>query len=273
MATANNTVLRFDITEKMPALFLGHGSPMNAIEENQFTKGFEKIVKDIPTPKAILCISAHWSTKGTFVTIDEQPKTIHDFGGFPRNLYEVQYPAPGCPGLAKEIQKIVHSTTVIPSSDWGLDHGCWGVLKFLYPDANIPIVELSVDYQKPASFHYQLGKELAELRRKGILIVASGNTIHNLRMVAWDKLDGQEYGYDWALLANKKMRTMIESGDHKSLIEYEKQGTEFRLSIPTPDHYFPLLYILGMEEENEKRFIFNDGLVGGSLNMLSVKIG
>ncbi len=260
-------------TEKMPALFLGHGSPMNAIENNIFTQGFEKIGQELPKPKAILCISAHWLTEGTFVTDNKHPKTIHDFGGFPRALYEIQYPAPGSPELAEEVQKIIQSTAVNPSSDWGLDHGCWAVVKFLYPNADIPIVQLSIDYDKPASFHYQLGKELAVLRDQGILVVASGNTIHNLRMIAWDKMEETNYGFAWAKRANEKMKNWIEIGDHASLIDYESHGQDFLLSIPTPDHYYPLLYILGMQEEGEKAVIFNDGLVGGSLNMMSVKIG
>ncbi|GGH63202.1 4,5-DOPA dioxygenase extradiol [Filimonas zeae] len=259
-------------TERMPVLFLGHGSPMNAIDHNPFTEGFEKAGAGIPRPKAILCISAHWETKGTFVTAMEKPQTIHDFGGFPKALFDVQYPAPGSPELAKSTQGIITSTPVGLNYDWGLDHGCWSVVKHLYPKADIPVIQMSIDYTKPAAWHYALGKELAALRRKGILIVGSGNTVHNLRMVAWDKMQVPNYGYDWAITANEKMKQMITNSDHTSLIQFDKQGQEFKLSIPTPEHYLPLLYTLGLQEKDEKSSIFNDAMVAGSLNMMSVKI-
>jgi len=259
-------------TERMPILFLGHGNPMNAIEDNVFTQGFQSIAKTLPKPKAILCISAHWETKGTFVTSAEHPETIHDFGGFPQALFDVQYPAPGSPELALETQKLITSTEVGLSDQWGLDHGCWTVVKFLYPDADIPIIEMSMDYTKGPEYHYALGRELAALRRKGVLIVGSGNTVHNLRMAAWDKMMIPGYGFDWAIAANEKIKHLITDGDHQSLIRYDKLGKEVQLSIPTPEHYNPLLYILGLQEKDEKATIFNDALVAGSLNMMSVII-
>ncbi|WP_191968009.1 4,5-DOPA-extradiol-dioxygenase [Rhizosphaericola mali] len=259
-------------TERMPVLFLGHGNPMNAIEDNVFVHGFQKVAKEIPTPKMILCISAHWETRGTFVTGMEHPETIHDFGGFPKALFDVQYPAPGSPELAKETSELITSTHVGITDQWGLDHGCWTVVKHLYPDAKIPVIEMSIDYTQPASYHYTLGKELSKLRNKGVLIIGSGNTVHNLRMAAWDKMSEPGYAYEWAFSANEKMKQLIENKDHQALINYDKQGRDFQLSIPTPEHYIPLLYALSLQEKDEKTTIFNDGLVAGSLNMLSVKI-
>lgn len=262
----------FETTERMPVLFLGHGNPMNAISDNMFTRGFEKVGKELPRPKAILCISAHWETKGTYVTAMEQPRTIHDFGGFPQALFDVQYPAPGSPALAKETQSIIKSTTVGLSNEWGLDHGCWTVVKFLYPDADIPVVQMSIDYTKPASYHYALAKELAALRRKGILIIGSGNSVHNLGMVAWSNMNTIGYAYEWATVANEKIKNWITNGDHQSLVHFEKQGREMQLAIPTPEHYLPMIYALALQEKDEQPAFFNDALLGGSLNMLSVKI-
>lgn len=267
-----NATKNFASTERMPVLFLGHGNPMNALDDNTFTRGFESIAKDLPKPNAILCISAHWETKGTFVTAMKQPKTIHDFGGFPKALFDVQYPAPGSPELALETQKLIKSVPIGLSNDWGLDHGCWTVIKFLFPNADIPIVEMSIDYTQPASYHYALGKELAALRHKGVLIIGSGNSVHNLQMAAWDKMDVPGYAYDWAVTANEKMKKMILEGDHQSLIDFEKQGREFQLAIPTPEHYMPLIYTLALQEKDEKTTIFNDAILAGSLNMMSVKI-
>lgn len=263
---------KFEATERMPVLFLGHGNPMNAIDNNVFTQGFEAIGKKLPKPKAILCISAHWETRGTFITAMEHPETIHDFGGFPQALFDVQYPAPGSPELARQTKDLVTSVPIVPTSEWGLDHGCWTVVKFLFPKADIPVVEMSIDYTQPASYHYNLGKELAALRRKGILIIGSGNTVHNLRLAAWDKMMIPGYAYDWATTANEKMKQLILDNDHHSLINYDKQGREFQLAIPTPEHFIPLLYTLGLKEKDEKISLFNDALVAGSLNMLSVKI-
>lgn len=257
---------------KMPVLFLGHGSPMNAIEENEFVKGFRKVGKEIETPKAILCISAHWETKGTFVTAMDYPRTIHDFGGFPEALYNVQYPAPGSPQLAIKTKEIITSTEVHLDHKWGLDHGAWSVIKHLYPDANIPVIQLSLDYRKSADYHYELAKELYKLRHQGVLIVGSGNLIHNLRLVAWDKLSGDPYGYDWAKEAREKMNAFIRNGNHHALINYQSQGKPFQLAIPTPEHFLPLLYALALQDKNDALTLFNDEYVGGSLSMTSVKI-
>jgi 4,5-DOPA dioxygenase extradiol len=261
----------FDRTAKMPVLFLGHGSPMNAIEENEFVAGWRSIGNTIPKPTAVLCISAHWETRGTFVTAMEKPKTIHDFGGFPEELYEVQYPAPGSPDLAMEIKRLVISTQVGLDDKWGLDHGCWSVVKHLFPNADIPVIQMSMDYNMNAHQHYDLAKELPGFRNKGILIIGSGNMVHNLGMVAWNKLN-DIYGYDWAIEAGEKMKKFILSGDHKQLINYESQGRAFDLAIPTPDHYLPLLYALALKEKDDTVTIFNDKPVGGSLTMTSIKI-
>ncbi|MCE1164163.1 MAG: 4,5-DOPA dioxygenase extradiol [Bacteroidetes bacterium] len=256
---------------KMPLLFLGHGSPMNAIEENQFVNGFRKIADEIPKPEAILCISAHWETNGTHVTNMANPPTIHDFGGFPEELYKVQYPAPGSPELAEETQNIIKHTNVSPDEKWGLDHGCWSVIKHMYPAADIPIVQMSLDYGKKPQFHYDLAKELAPLRNKGILIVGSGNMVHNLRMISWRRLE-ENFGFDWAIEASEKMKKYILGGNHQELINYGKQGSAFDLAIPTPEHFMPLLYVLALKEKDEKIELFNDETVGGSLTMTSVKI-
>ncbi|MBL0357446.1 MAG: 4,5-DOPA dioxygenase extradiol [Chitinophagaceae bacterium] len=268
----NQLTNNFDDSEQMPVLFLGHGSPMNAIEENEFVQGFRNIGKTIPKPTAILCVSAHWETRGTFVTAMEKPPTIHDFGGFPKALFDVQYPAPGSPSLAKETQGIITKTEVKLDESWGLDHGCWSVVKHLYPAADVPVIQMSLDYSQARQYHYELAKQLSALRKKGILIIGSGNMVHNLRMVAWDKFNQPDYAYDWAAEANSKMKEYILSGDHHPLINYKSQGKAFDLAIPTPDHYLPLLYILALKEENEKISLFNDKAVAGSLTMTSVKI-
>nr|WP_320039142.1 4,5-DOPA dioxygenase extradiol [uncultured Bacteroides sp.] len=267
-----NIVKSFDNTDQMPVLFVGHGNPMNAIEENEFVSGWRNIGKSIPTPKAILCISAHWVTRGTHVTAMEKPVTIHDFGGFPQELFEVQYPAPGNPELAKEIKNLVSKTVVGMDEKWGLDHGCWSVLRHIYPNADIPVVQLSLDYYQDAQYHYELAKELSSLRKKGVLIVGSGNLVHNLRMIAWDKFNEPEYAYDWATEALEKMKKQILANDHQSLINYKMQGEAFKLAIPTSEHYLPLIYILALKEENEKVSFFNDKTVAGSLAMTSLLI-
>lgn len=259
--------------EKMPVLFIGHGSPMNAIEDNIFSKRWQQMGKEIPTPKAVVVVSAHWLTKGTLVTAMPNPKTIHDFGGFPQALFDVQYPAPGSPELATEIQKLITNPAVELDHDWGLDHGTWSVVKHMYPDADIPVLQLSIDYYKPAAYHYELAKQLLSLRKKGVLIIGSGNMVHNLRMVAWDKLNEPEYGFDWALEMNDVFKYKISNGFHKELIQYEKLHKAATLAIPTPDHYYPLLYILALQTDNDKVEFFNDKAVGGSLTMTSVRIG
>lgn len=261
-----------DSTVKMPVLFLGHGSPMNAIEENEFVEGWRSIGKTIPKPVAVLCISAHWETRGTYVTAMEKPKTIHDFGGFPEKLYEVQYPAPGSPDLAMEIKNLVTKTQIGLDEKWGLDHGCWSVVRHLYPDASIPVLQMSMDYNMSPQQHYDLAKELVSFRKNGILIIGSGNIVHNLGLVAWNKLN-DNYGFEWAIEADEKMKKYILSGDHEQLINYRSQGRAFDLAIPTPDHYLPLLYALALQEKDDTITIFNDKPVGGSLTMTSVKIG
>src|SRR6185437_11641372 len=262
----------FGPTAVMPVLFVGHGNPMNAIEENEFVAGFRKAGETIPRPNAVVCVSAHWETRGTFVTAMEKPRTIHDFGGFPRALFEVQYPAPGSPQLAEEVRRQVTRTEVGLDDRWGLDHGAWSVIKHFYPEADIPVVEMSLDRSQPAQYHYELARQLAPLRKKGVLIVGSGNMVHNLRMVAWDRLE-TPFGFDWALEAAEKMRTAILSGDHRLLIDYAAQGKVFDLAIPTPEHFLPLLYSLALKEEGEPVSLFNDKPVGGSLTMTSVRIG
>ena len=257
----------------MPALFVGHGSPMNAIEDNEFSREWEKLGPVLPLPSAVLVISAHWLTRGTRVTAMEWPKTIHDFGGFPQALFDVNYPAPGMPALAQETKELIQSTDVVLDHDWGLDHGSWSVVKRMYPDADIPVLQLSIDYPQTGDYHYHLGKQLASLRERGVLILGSGNMIHNLRMVHWEKLSEPNFGYDWAHDMNATFKKLIASGNHESLINYEKLGSSSKLAIPTPDHYFPLLYILALHIKNDEIQFFNDRLVGGSLNMTSVQVG
>ncbi len=258
---------------KMPVLFVGHGSPMNAIEENEFVEGFRNIEKSIPKPEAILCISAHWETHGTYVTAMEHPKTIHDFGGFPKALYDVQYPAPGSPELADIIKSLITTTSVESDQNWGLDHGTWSVIKHMYPKADVPVIQLSLDCSRTPQYHFDLMKELTSLRKMGVLIIGSGNMVHNLPLVAWDKFDSENFAFEWAHEANEKMKKYIMNGDNNNLINYRSQGIAFELAIPTPEHYFPLLYVLALKEENEDVKLFNDKAVAGSITMTSVKIG
>ena len=260
-------------SEKMPVLFLGHGSPMNAIEENQFVQGFRNISKEIPIPNAILCISAHWFTNGTFVTAMEMPKTIHDFGGFPPELFAVQYPAKGSPELAKATSELLLPEIVHEDHSWGLDHGAWSVIRHLYPKADIPVIQLSIDYTKPTQYHFDLAKKLQKLREKGVLIIGSGNIVHNLRMVDFRNINTIGYGYDWAIEAREKTNNWLLDGDFQQLIDYQKQGNALQLAIPTPDHYLPLLYTLGLKEKSENLSLFNNELIAGSLSMTSVRIG
>lgn len=260
----------FENTDTFPVLFVGHGSPMNAIEQNEFTNGWQNVSRSLPKPSAILCISAHWETKGTFVTAMEKPSTIHDFGGFPQQLFDVQYPAPGSPELAAETQNLIEKTAVGLDNSWGLDHGAWSVIKHFFPEADVPVIQLSLDYRQDAQYHYDLGKQLAALRNKGILIVGSGNMVHNLRMIDWQKPDT---GFDWAQEANSTFKKLISSNDHKQLINYKKLGREIELSVPSPDHYLPLLYALALKTDKEEVSFFNDKSVMGSISMTSVKIG
>ena len=274
LATFKNFTI--DLKEQkhlMPVLFIGHGSPMNGIEDTEFSRRWTQMAKEIPTPKAVLVVSAHWFTKGTQITAMDFPKTIHDFGGFPQELFDVQYQAPGNPALAKETAELLHSANVTLDHDWGLDHGTWTVVRHMYPEAKIPVLQLSIDYTKGAQYHYDLAKELYALRQKGVLIIGSGNMVHNLRMVAWDKMKEPGYGYDWALQMNDKFKYLISAGDHKQLINYESMGREASLAIPTPEHYLPLMYTLGLKGSKDDLLFFNDKVVGGSLTMTSVRFG
>lgn len=264
---------QFNNTEKMPVLFLGHGSPMNAIEENQFVQGFRNISREIPKPNAILCISAHWFTNGTFVTAMQNPKTIHDFYGFPKELFEVNYPAPGSPELAKETAALLLPEIVEEDHSWGLDHGAWSIIKHLYPDAEIPVIQLSIDYTKPPQYHFDLAKKLQKLRKKGILIIGSGNIVHNLRMVDWKNINTVGAGWDWAVEAREKTNNWLLDGNFRNLIDYQNQGIALQTAVPSPDHYLPLIYSLGLKEKSENLSLFNDELIGGSLSMTSVRIG
>jgi 4,5-DOPA dioxygenase extradiol len=258
---------------KMPVLFIGHGSPMNGIEDNEFSQTWRRMREQIARPKAVLVVSAHWLTRGTHITAMENPKTIHDFGGFPQALFDVQYPAKGNPELAKETSRLITSTNVGLDHEWGLDHGTWTVVRHMYPDADIPVLQLSIDYDRPPEYHYNLAKEIAALRKKGVLIIGSGNMVHNLRMVDWRRLSEPDFGFDWALEMNTVFKEKIGNGDHKALINYETLNKAASLAIPTPDHYYPLLYTLGLQDKKDEISFFNDRLVGGSLNMTSVKIG
>jgi len=257
----------------MPVLFVGHGSPMNGIEDTEFSRRWTDMAKEIPVPKAVLVVSAHWFTRGTHITAMDFTKTIHDFSGFPRELFEVQYPAPGNPELAKETASMIHTTDVGLSHDWGLDHGTWTVVRHMYPLADIPVLQLSIDYTKDAKYHYELAKEIYQLRKKGVLIIGSGNIVHNLRMVAWDKLYVPNYGYDWAKQINNTFKELISNGSHDQLIDYKNLGREALLAIPTPEHYLPLIYTLGLKGKKDNVSFFNDKAVGGSLTMTSVKFG
>ena len=256
----------FEVT--MPALFVGHGSPTNAIEDNEFSRAWADAGGSLPRPRAILCISAHWETVGTHVTAMEEPRTIHDFSGFPQALSEVQYPAPGSPGLARLAQEAVRQRPVRLDSEWGLDHGAWSVLCRMFPRANIPVVQLSLDRTAAPAVHYQLGRELRVLRKKGILIVGSGNIVHNLRVIAW-----RDTAYDWALEFDEKMAQLIRSGDHDRIIRYETLGQAARLSVPTNEHYLPLLYVLAMQDKGDAIGFFAERVTLGSISMRSLRVG
>lgn len=262
----------FSNTGRMPVLFIGHGNPINAIEENQFVTGFRNVAKTLPQPNAILCISAHWFTNGTKVTAMKMPRTIHDFSGFPQELYEVQYPAKGNPALAKETKNLLSPTLVELDKHWGLDHGTWSVVRHLFPKANVPVIQLSIDYTKPASYHYKLAQQLSTLREKGILIIGSGNIIHNLGLVDFQNFNTDNYGLAWAIEAREIINTLLLDGNYQPLIEYEKLGKAIQLAVPTPDHYLPLIYTLGLKQKGESLSLFNDKLYAGSFSMTSLKI-
>lgn len=264
----------FADTPPMPALFLGHGSPMNAITDTEFGRGFQALAKNLPRPNAVLCISAHWLSDGSLLTAMTKPKTIHDFHGFPPTLHAFQYPADGSPALATTTQTLFTEAGFqagLDHHEWGFDHGTWSVLTHLFPHADVPVVQLSLDYFKTAQQHYDLAKQLQALRRKGVLIVGSGNVVHNLGKTI---NSGDDYfGFDWALEADSKIKGFIRTGDHKALINFEKHGAAFALSIPTPEHYLPLLYVLSQQEKSDSVRIFNDKPVSGAITMTSVAIG
>ena len=263
-------------SERMPVLFIGHGSPMNAIEDNESSRGWKVVGKSLPRPKAILCVSAHWETWGTKITAMPKPRTIHDFGGFPRALYEAQYPAPGSPELARGTGELVKRFEVTLDQDWGLDHGCWSVLIQMFPEADIPVVQLSLDSAKTGQAQYELAKELAPLRRQGVLILGSGNMVHNLRRVVLrgNSLDdfNTPYGLDWALEANALFKQLIDEERHAELADYPSLGKAVQLAVPTPEHYLPLLYALALKEKGESVTYFNDYPLAGSLTMTSLVI-
>ncbi|HEX8253606.1 MAG TPA: 4,5-DOPA dioxygenase extradiol [Thermoanaerobaculia bacterium] len=252
----------------MPAIFFGHGNPMHAIQTNSYTESWSRLGSAIPRPKAIVCVSAHWYLPGTQVTAMERPRTIHDFGGFPRPLFEVQYPAPGAPAVAARLQTLIGAE---PDNRWGLDHGTWSVLVHLFPEADVPVVQLSIDETQPAQFHYDLGRRLAPLRDEGVLLMGSGNLVHNLHTYAWGRHEPEPF--DWAVRFENSARNWMTSGDHQPLIDYEKLGRDAQLSAPTPDHYLPLLYILGAQQEGDAVTFPVEGVDGGSISMLTVQIG
>ena len=255
----------------LPAIFFGHGNPMNALAENAYTAGWRSLGVETPRPRAILSISAHWFVPGTGVTVSTAPRTIHDFGGFPRELYQVQYPAPGDPDLARRVQTLLQPLPVQLDNSWGLDHGTWSVLRHVYPRADIPVVQLSIDEGKPAAFHFDVGRKLAPLRDEGILIVGSGNLVHNLHAYAWGRHAPDPY--DWAIDFEDRAKELMLAGDTKPLVEYETLGREALLSIPTPDHYLPLLYVLGARQSRDAITFPVEGVDGGSISMLSVQVG
>jgi 4,5-DOPA dioxygenase extradiol len=263
----------FNASQRMPVLFLGHGSPMNAIEDNQFVQGFRKAAAEIPKPNAILCISAHWLTDGTKVTAMDLPRTVHDFGGFPQALFDVQYPAPGSPDLARETAELLSPVLTEEDHQWGLDHGAWSVIRHMYPEADIPVIQMSIDYTKPPQYHFALAKRLNKLRDKGILIIGSGNIVHNLRLIDWRNINTVGAGWDWAIEAREKTNQWLLDGNFRNMIDYHKQGTSLQHAVPSPDHYLPLLYSLGLKDQAESLDLFNDELIGGSLSMTSVRIG
>jgi 4,5-DOPA dioxygenase extradiol len=253
----------------MPAIFVGHGSPMNAIEDNTFRRGWAAAARAIPRPKAVLCVSAHWETRGVAVTAAERPETIHDFVGFPDELHAVRYPAPGDPALARAVVDLVESAPVALDAQRGLDHGAWSVLMAMYPEADVPVSQLSLDTGRPASYHYALGRELAPLRDRGVLVLGSGNLVHNLGRIDFRRPDGS----DWAVRFDAALKERIRAGDHEALVRYEKLGPNARLAVPTPEHFLPVLYVLALQEAGETATFFNEATVMGSISMTSVAVG
>lgn len=264
------TLIDLPETPRMPLVFVGHGSPMNGIEDNQFVRGWQSLGKALPRPTAILSISAHWLTHGTEVHVAERPRTIHDFWGFPKELYDLLYPCPGAPTFAEATRSIVTSVTIGEDYDWGIDHGTWIVLHRMYPNADIPVFQMSIDMTRSHQQHYELAKELAVLRRRGVLILGSGNIVHNLGEIDFNE-DAETF--PWAADFDGKARHLIEKHDHTALINYEKLGHAAQLAIPTPEHYWPLLYILGLQEEDEGATFPIEGISHGSISMRCVRIG
>jgi len=262
------------IMKKMPVLFVGHGSPMNVLEkENPFNQNFRLITQNFPKPKAILMISAHWYSSRLQVTSGEHPEMIYDFYGFPEELSQVQYPAPGSPELAEQVRSLLQPENVDLNPTRGFDHGAWAVLKFLYPDADIPVVQLSLNRLQPAQWHFNLAKKLAVLREQGVLIIGSGNIVHNLRAISWEHIDQIGAGYDWAYAFRDHINHAMTTKNDDDLVHYEQFGEGAALSVPTPDHYLPLLYVMALRESDEKVAFFNDNLIAGSLSMTSVLVG
>ncbi len=255
---------------RMPAVFFGHGSPMNTLERNRYTDAWRRLGETLPKPQAILAVSAHWMTHGTAVTAMERPRTIHDFGGFPQELFEVEYPAPGSPALAARVQELLAPVAVQADHSWGLDHGTWSVLAHVFPNANVPVVQLSLDATQPPSYHYDLGARLAPLRDEGVLILGSGNVVHNLGRMQWAE-DAKPY--DWATHFNEKVRTHLATRNHQPLIDYTLLGDDARLSVPTPEHYLPLLYVIALQDQAEPISLPVDGIEFGSVGMLTVVVG
>ena len=259
------------MTELMPAIFFGHGNPLNALMENGYTRGWAAIGESIPRPRAVVCVSAHWYLPGTAVTAMKSPRTIHDFGGFPRELYEVEYPAPGDPELARRVESLLAPTRVEPDERWGLDHGAWSVLCHVFPEADVPVIQLSIDETAAPEFHYELARRLAPLREEGVLIAGSGNLVHNLHAYAWGRHVVEPL--DWAVRFEEQARELMLAGNHEPLINYEALGRDALLAAPTPDHYLPLLYVLAQQREDEAVSFPVEGFDGGSISMLSIQIG
>jgi 4,5-DOPA dioxygenase extradiol len=255
----------------MPAIFIGHGSPMNAVEDNEFTKEWKEIAVSVPKPVAIVCISAHWTTKGSHVTAMTDPRTIHDFYGFPETLYQQNYPAPGSPEIASEIMALVKGTEIKPDLyTWGLDHGAWSILSQMYPAADIPVVQLSLDLYKSPEQHFQLAQELTSLREKNILILCSGNIVHNLQMIKWSASGIADEGYEWADTFDHWVKSCLQDNETEKLLNYRKMGSPAELAIPSPEHFIPLFYLLGVRLQNDKCHFYGEKVIGGSLSMRSV---
>jgi 4,5-DOPA dioxygenase extradiol len=259
------------MTTRFPAIFFGHGNPLNAIDENDYTRAWRKIGETVPRPEAVVAISAHWYLPGVAVTTSSQPRTIHDFGGFPRQLHEVSYPAPGDPALASRMQELLAPIPVSGDESWGLDHGTWSVLCHVFPNADVPVIQLRIDEAQPGEFHYELGKKLSALRDAGVLLVGSGNLVHNLHTYAWGRHPVDPY--DWAVRFETKARSLIEAHDHAPLVNYASLGRDALLSVPTPEHYLPLLYVLGARRDGERVTFPVEGVDGGSVSMLVVQVG